>query len=212
MVSSTHLLAFALTSLVIIAVPGPSVMFAVSRALVLGRRGALVTVLGNTSGVYVQVVAVAFGLGALLARSATAFTVVKLAGAAYLVYLGVQAVRHRRALSVAPGTAAPVVSTRRAFREGFIVGLTNPKAMVFFAAALPQFITPGGAGPATQMLLLGAVFAGIAVVSDGSWALGAGAARDWLVRSPRRLAQIGGFGGLAMIGIGAQLAVSGRHD
>lgn len=98
-VSSTHLWEFVLTSFALIVAPGPSVLFVITRALVLGRRAALATVLGNAAGVYVQVMAVAFGLGSIVERSIVVFTAIKLAGAAYLIYLGVQAVRHRKALS-----------------------------------------------------------------------------------------------------------------
>lgn len=212
MISSGHLLAFMAASFVLIAVPGPSVLFAVSRALVLGRRGALATVLGNALGAYVLVIAVAFGLGAVVQRSIVVFTVIKFAGAAYLVYLGVQAIRHRHSLA---GTLARPVVARgalRAAREGFVVGVTNPKVIVFFAAVLPQFVDSGGAHVSAQMLVLGAIFNVIAIVCDSCWVLSAGAARTWLARSPRRLSHIGGVGGFAMIGIGAQLAVSGRHD
>jgi threonine/homoserine/homoserine lactone efflux protein len=206
-------LAFALTSLVLIVVPGPSVLFTVSRALSIGRRGALLTVLGNALGAYGQVIAVAIGLGAIVQRSAVAFTGIKLAGAAYLIYLGVQAIRHRRSLTeaVTAGALAPR-RDRRVLGEGFVVGLTNPKTIVFFAAVLPQFADRGSGSLTAQLLLLGAVFPAIALVSDSGWAIIAGTARQWFTGSPRRLAAIGGTAGLAMIGIGATLAVSGRKD
>jgi threonine/homoserine/homoserine lactone efflux protein len=162
--------------------------------------------------VYAQVAAVAFGIGALAERSVTVFTVIKLAGAAYLVYLGVQAVRQRRSLAEALGSTVARKTRLRIMRDGFLVGVTNPKAIVFFAAVLPQFVDRGAGHVALQMLLLGAVFIGIAVVSDGTWALAAGTARAWLGGNPRRLKLIGGTGGLVMIGIGASLAVTGRKD
>lgn len=212
MISSEHLLAFALTAFAIIAVPGPSVVFVVSRSLVLGRRVGLATVVGNAMGAYAQVVAVAVGLGAIVQRSVVVFTVIKIIGAAYLVYLGVQAIRHRRSLAEALGRPVPVTSGRRAMRDGFVVGVANPKVVVFFAAVLPQFVDPAGAHPSVQMLLFGGVFIAIALVSDGTWALVAGTARDWFARSPGRLSNIGLAGGLAMIGVGAKLAVTGRAD
>ena len=210
--SSAHLLVFVLTAFAFVAVPGPSVVFVVSRALVLGRRGALATVVGNEVGMCVQVVAVAVGLGALVERSIVAFTVLKFAGAAYLAYLGVQAIRHRRHLAPRPGVDAEVPRTLRAVRDGFIVGVANPKAVVYFAAVLPQFVDPAGIHPSLQMLVLGAVCVAIALVSDGVWAVSASAARAWFARSPRRMERIGAAGGVAMIGIGARLAVSGRPD
>jgi threonine/homoserine/homoserine lactone efflux protein len=213
MVPSSHLLAFALTAFVIIAVPGPSVLFTVSRALTVGRRAALITVVGNELGQCAQVVAVALGVGVLVERSIAAYTVIKLIGAGYLIYLGVQAIRHRRSLTDAmAGQLAPIRSTRRVLRDGFVVGVANPKSIVFFVAALPQFVDRGAGHPTMQLLILGALFPCIALLSDTGWALVASGARTWFARSPRRMATVGGAGGLAMIGIGASLAISGRKD
>jgi threonine/homoserine/homoserine lactone efflux protein len=190
------------------------VLFTISRALTVGRRGALLTVAGNEIGLCVQVVAVAFGVGAVLERSAQVVTAVKLAGAVYLVYLGVQAARHRT--SVAETLAAKVrpVTPLRAVRDGFVVGVANPKSIVFFVAALSAFISdaPGHLPVPAQMLILGALFPIIALVLDSLWATIADTARRWLVRSPRRLAMIGGAGGLVMIGLGLSVAVTGRKD
>jgi threonine/homoserine/homoserine lactone efflux protein len=214
MLSTGHLLEFAGLAAVIIAIPGPSVLFTVSRALTAGRRTALLTVAGNETGLMLQATAVAFGIGELVERSARLFTVIKLAGALYLVYLGVQAIRHRR--SLAEAVAGNVTATRplRALADGLVVGTMNPKTIVFFVAVLPQFVdrAAGGAAVQLQMLLLGAVFSTIALVLDSVWALGAGTAGQWLARSPRRMAAIGGAGGLAMIGIGLSLAATGRKD
>jgi threonine/homoserine/homoserine lactone efflux protein len=212
MLPTSHLLAFALISFVLVIVPGPNVLFVVSRSLMLGRAAGVGTAAGGQIGVYLQVVAVAFGVGALVERSVAIFTAIKLAGAAYLVYLGVQAIRHRGTLREALDVAAQPRSFGRILRDGIVVGVSNPKVIVFFAAVLPQFVNrPAGHIP-VQMLLLGAVFLGIAVVCDSTWALAAGTARAWLARSPRRLEMVGGAGGLAMIGIGASLALTGRKD
>jgi threonine/homoserine/homoserine lactone efflux protein len=209
---TTHLLAFILVSFALIVVPGPNVLFVVSRSLQLGRAAGVGTALGGQVGVYAQVTAVAFGIGVLVERSVAIFTAIKLAGAAYLIYLGVQAVRHRRSLAEALGTTVAKKTVGRILWDGFLVGATNPKVIVYFAAVLPQFVDRSAGHVPLQMLLLGAIFIGIAVLSDGSWALAAGTARAWLARSPRRLEVIGGVGGLAMIGIGVSLAVSGRKD
>jgi threonine/homoserine/homoserine lactone efflux protein len=211
-VSTEHLLAFVISSFVLIVIPGPSVLFTVSRALVLGRRGGLISAAGNSLGAYTQAVAVAFGLGAVVEQSVVIFTVIKFVGAAYLVYLGVNAIRHRRSLASALTAAIPFTRTARAIREGYIVGLTNPKVAVFFAAMLPQFVDRGGAHPIVQMLLFGAIFMMMALTLDSCWALGAGAAREWFARSPQRLSYIGAASGVAMISIGARLAITGRHD
>jgi threonine/homoserine/homoserine lactone efflux protein len=211
-VPTGHLLAFALLSFALIVVPGPNVLFVISRSLQLGRVAGVCTALGGQAGVYVQVAAVAFGVGVLVERSVAVFTVIKLAGAAYLIYLGVQAVRHRRSLAEALGATVARKTPLRMLRDGFLVGVTNPKVIVFLAAVLPQFVDRAAGHVPLQMLLLGAMFIGIAVISDGSWALAAGTARAWFGRSPRRLELIGGTGGLAMIGIGVSLAVTGRKD
>jgi threonine/homoserine/homoserine lactone efflux protein len=212
MLPTSHLLAFALLSFVLIIIPGPNVLFVVSRSLMLGRVAGVGTAAGGQIGVYLQVVAVAFGVGALVERSVAIFTAIKLAGAAYLVYLGVQAIRHRGSLREALDVAAEPRSFGRILRDGIVVGVSNPKVIVFFAAVLPQFVNrPAGHIP-VQMLQLGAVFAAIAVVCDSTWALAAGTARAWLARSPRRLEMVGGAGGLAMIGIGTSLALTGRKD
>ena len=209
---TTHLLAFTLTAFLLIAVPGPSVLFTVSRALALGRVAGVATVAGNTLGVYVQVLAVAFGIGALVERSVMVFTIIKLGGAAYLIFLGVQAIRHRKRLAEALGTRMENKSAARIVADGFAVGIGNPKVIVFFAAVLPQFADRSAGHVPVQLLVLGGLFAGIALISDSVWALAAGSARAWFGRSPRRLELIGGTGGLVMIGIGATLAVSGRND
>jgi threonine/homoserine/homoserine lactone efflux protein len=212
--SAGQVLAFAAVAAVLIAIPGPSVLFTISRALTVGRRAALYTVIGNELGGCVQVVAVAFGVGALVERSAEIFTIVRLAGAGYLVYLGVQAVRHRRAMAEALGARVAPVRPWRAVRDGFLVGATNPKTVVFLTVALPEFTTPaaGHLAVQVQMLILGSLFPAIALVLDSVWAAVAGTARQWFAGSPRRLALIGGTGGLVMIGLGISVAASGRKD
>ena len=212
MVPAARIAEFAILSWALIIVPGPNVLFVISRSLQQGRAAGLAAVAGGQLGECVQVSAVAFGIGALVEASAAMFTVIKLAGAAYLVFLGVQAIRHRRALAEALGGPGPDRPVRRTLADGFVVGATNPKAIVFFVAVLPQFADRATGHVPVQMLLLGGVFISIALISDSIWALVAGTARGWLARSPRRLAAIGGTGGLAMIGIGASLALTGRKD
>jgi threonine/homoserine/homoserine lactone efflux protein len=214
MVSPGHFAAFAALVFVMVVVPGPSVLFTISRALTVGRRDALLTVVGNAAGVYTQVVAVAFGLGVLVQGSVAVFTAIKLAGAAYLVYLGVQAIRHRRKLSEAFSTAVRTTPGRvlTVLRDGFVVGLANPKSIVFLAAVLPQFVDYHAGGVPAQIIVLGISLPVIAILSDSAWALVAGAARAWFAHSPRRLELVGGTGGLVMIGLGAGLALNGRKD
>jgi threonine/homoserine/homoserine lactone efflux protein len=214
MVSASQMLAFAAVAAVLIAIPGPSVLFTVGRALTVGRRAAMFTVVGNELGGLAQVFAVAFGVGALVERSAAIFTIVKWAGAAYLVYLGVQAIRHRRSTAEAFAARVPPVDRWRAVRDGFVVGATNPKTVVFLTITLPEFTGPaaGSLPVQAQMLILGALFPAIALVLDSIWAAGASTVRQWFARSPRRLALIGGAGGLAMIGLGVSVAATGRKD
>ncbi|WP_059008770.1 LysE family translocator [Streptomyces specialis] len=212
MVSTDRLLAFAAMSFLLIVVPGPSVLFVVGRALAQGRRAALTTVVGNTLGSYVLVVAVASGIGSLVERSVLVFTVLKLTGAAYLVYLGVRAWRERGALRAAFAADGTAHGGSRTFWEGFAVGVSNPKTIVFFAAVLPQFVDRAEGHATAQMLVLGLVFNVIAVVSDCGWGLVAATARDWFARSPRRLSLVGGAGGLTMIGLGVPVAATGRKD
>lgn len=207
----SNFLAFAVTAAIIVAIPGPSVLFTISRALTVGRRSAFLTVMGNAVGGYLQVVAAAFGIGAIVAHSATAFTVIKYLGAAYIVYLGIQAIRHRRSISSTLDSGIPVVSSRRALRDGLITGVTNPKSIVVIVTVMPTFTDPA-AGPVwLQLLLLGALFPVFGLLLDGTWAAAAGTARAWLARSPRRMAAIGGTGGLVMIGLGTSLAFTGRQ-
>jgi threonine/homoserine/homoserine lactone efflux protein len=209
---TTHLLAFTVTAFVLIAIPGPSVLFTVSRAIALGRVAGVATVAGNTVGAFTQVVAVAFGIGPLVERSVVLFTVIKLAGAGYLIYLGVQAIRHRRSLAAALAAEVERKTAGRIVLDGFLVGVTNPKVTVFFAATLPQFVDRQAGDVPAQIIVLGAIFAGVALISDSTWALAAGMVRAWLAGSPRRLELLGGTGGLAMIAIGTSLALTGRKD
>jgi threonine/homoserine/homoserine lactone efflux protein len=213
MIATRHLAAFLLTVYVLILIPGPSVVFTVSRGIALGRRAALATVLGNTGGLALQLVIVAVGLGRLLAASQTVLTAMQYAGAAYLVYLGVRSIRHRHRLSVAVETGATQPqTTRRTVREGFVVGVTNPKGLILFTAVLPNFIERGAGQVTLQLATLGAICVLVGLLSDSSWALAAGSARRWFGRSQRRLEALTVGGGLAMIGLGAGLALTGHRN
>ena len=203
-----NLLAFLAAATVLVIMPGPTVLFVVGRSLALGRRGGLLSVLGNALGLVPIVVAVAFGVGAIIAESIVVFTILKFAGAAYIVYLGIQAIRHRRrtAENVIGGVGRK--SAPRMLGEGFVVGITNPKTIAFFVAVLPQFVAPEAGWVPGQLLLLGGIFVGLAVLSDGAWALAAGSARDWFARSPKRVERLGATGGVMMIGLGGVLALT----
>ena len=211
MMSSGRLLEFAAVAFVVIVIPGPSVLFVVGRTLSYGHRIALASVAGNESGEFVLAAAAALGVGSLIQRSAFLFTSVKLAGAAYLVFLGTRALRRRKDHALAQ-TLVPARSLPRSAADGFLVGVTNPKTAVFFAAVLPQFVNRAAGHVPAQMLLLGFLFVLISLVSDASWTAVAGGARSWFGRSPRRMEMMGGAGGLAMIGLGITLAVTGRRN
>ncbi|MFD8194010.1 LysE family translocator [Streptomyces wuyuanensis] len=242
MVSADRVLAFAAMSLLVIVIPGPSVLFVIGRALAHGRRTAVATALGNVVGSYALVVAVALGVGSLVETSAAVFLAVKFAGAAYLVHLGVRAFLHRGELRVpaaaaGPGDGGPAEGTGtagqqarpggggrdrtpadrargdlRTLVDGAVVGVTNPKGIVFFAAVLPQFVDRSQGGVTAQMLVLGLVPITIGLFTDTLWGLGAAAARNWFARSERRLSLVGGAGGVAMIGLGVTVAATGRAD
>jgi threonine/homoserine/homoserine lactone efflux protein len=210
---TNHLAAFLLTIYVLIVIPGPSVLFTISRGVSLGRRAALATVLGNTSGLVVQLVLVALGLGALLARSDTVYTVLKLIGAAYLVILGIRSIRERKQLAGAlTETSLAPRSLGRTIREGFIVGVTNPKGLLIFTAVLPAFIDRSRGHYTLQLLSLGLLCAVVALFSDSTWAIASGTARNWLGRSPERLERLSVGGGISLIALGAGLALTGRKN
>jgi threonine/homoserine/homoserine lactone efflux protein len=206
MVPGSNLAAFVLASVVLVVMPGPSVLFVIGRSIALGRKAGLLSVLGNTLGMLPLIGAVALGLGAIVTSSVVVFTAVKLAGAAYLVWLGVQAIRHR----AAHAAIARTVPQRgwRLLLQGFTVGVSNPKTIAFFVAVLPQFVDYSAGWLALQMIELGLVFAVLALLCDSVWAATAGTARAWFGTSPKRLSRLSATGGVMMIGLGGALALS----
>ncbi len=213
MVPASNLLAFVVASVLLIVLPGPSVLFVLGRSIALGRVGGLLSVLGNALGMLPAIAAVALGLGAIVSESVVVFTVIKFAGAAYLVFLGIQAIRHRHrvAASYLAGAMAPK-SVLRLVGEGFVVGITNPKTIAFFVAVLPQFVDRSAGAVPLQLAVLGLIFFGLALIMDSTWALVAGTARTWLARSPKRIANMGAAGGVMMVGLGGALAVTGAKS
>lgn len=213
MVSTGQLVGFTLASLVLIVIPGPGVLFVVGRALSHGRRTALVTACGHAAGNYVVAACIAVGLGSILQRSAEVFLIVKLVGAAYLIWLGVHAFRHRKDLASALDVTAPEPrGSWRSAWDGLLVGMTNPKSFILFGAILPQFVNRAAGHVPAQMLILALVSASMGAVSDCTWAVAASAVRTWFTRSPRRYAIVGGAGGLAMISVGVSVAITGRKN
>jgi threonine/homoserine/homoserine lactone efflux protein len=197
---------------VIIVVPGPSVLFVIGRALSYGRRTALFSIAGNAMGCYLAAVCVAVGLGPLLERSDVLFQVIKLLGAAYLVWLGLRALWQHGVLP-GPDLTDPAPQTAwRAVRTGVVVGGTNPKSFIIFGAILPQFVDRSAGAVPVQMLLLACAPVAVGLVTDACWGLVAGQAREWLAGTPRRMAVLGRIGGVSMIGLGVSVALTGRHD
>ncbi|ALE06863.1 lysine transporter LysE [Arthrobacter sp. ERGS1:01] len=204
--------AFALAAFALIVIPGPSVLFVIGRSLSLGRKGGFLSVLGNALGMLPAIALVSLGVGAIVAESVVVFVIIKFVGAAYLIYLGVQAIRHRNDHTGTIASRRGRPSSFRLIREGFFVGITNPKTIVFFVAVLPQFVNYGHGGIPLQMATLGMIFFGIALASDSMWALTAGTAREWFARNPKRLSRMGASGGVVMIGLGGALALTGNKS
>jgi threonine/homoserine/homoserine lactone efflux protein len=211
-VTAEQVLTFGLAAFILIVIPGPSVVFVIGRALSYGRGVAMASVVGNSAGLFVVMTLVAVGLGAVVAESLVVFTVLKILGAAYLVYLGVQAIRDRRGIHVDHPGASAVLSRSRAIRQGFVVGVSNPKGFMIFAALLPQFVAREQGNVPAQLFVLGAVAVGLGLMSDAVWATTAGALRDWFNASARRGRALGATGGVSMIGLGVGIAFTGRPE
>jgi threonine/homoserine/homoserine lactone efflux protein len=212
-VTHHQLVAFGIAALVIIAIPGPSVLFVVGRAMAYGRVVALLSVVGNSTGMLLVMALVCLGLGPVVAESAVLFTAIKLAGAAYMVWLGVQAFRHRSAMRVEE-TDVPraTLSPAQVLRQGFVVGVSNPKAFIMFGAVLPQFVDPDAGQVTAQMFTLGLVAIVVGLVCDGLWALLASQLRHWFNASPRRGRALGAAGGTSLVTLGIALALTGRPE
>ena len=209
MIIPSRLAEYIVAAMVIILAPGPSVLFVIARAIAWGRKTAVFTVAGNVTGAFVLSTFVAFGLGPILQSSDLAYIAVQWGGGLYLIYLGIDAIRHRTVHAAEmknQGDIAPTV--RRSIRDGFWVGALNPKGLVFYAAVLPQFIDRDRGHITGQLILLGAIFSILAFISDGSWGLLAGTARQWLATDPKRLEKLRATGGSIMIILGISVLVA----
>ena len=203
MVIPSRLAEYIVAAMIIILAPGPSVLFVIARAIAWGRKVAVFTVAGNVSGSFVLSVFVALGLGPILQKSDLAYTAVQWGGGLYLIYLGIDAIKQRKAHAADmtnQGDSSP--SSLRSMRDGFWVGALNPKAIVFYAAVLPQFIDREKGQITSQLILLGAIFSALAFISDGTWGLLAGTARAWLANDSSRLEKLRASGGSIMIVLG----------
>jgi len=200
---------FVAAALVLLLTPGPAVLYIVARSIDQGRRAGLVSMLGVHAGTLVHIGAAAAGVSAILAASATAFGVVKYLGAAYLIYLGLRRLRHR-----APAFAPSVPQRRRlrrAFLDGVVVNVLNPKTALFFLAFLPQFVDVSRGSAGLQTLTLGVIFVLLGLVTDGGYAVTAGTAAQWLRSHPRFLASEPWIAGGMYIGLGVAAALSSSH-
>jgi threonine/homoserine/homoserine lactone efflux protein len=207
MPSASTFCLFALACLVLLAIPGPAVLYILAQSVEHGRRGGLAAMLGVHVGSMVHVAAAAFGLSAILASSAAAFDVVKYVGAAYLIVLGIRRLASR---AHEPERMAPR-RLDRVFRRGIVVNVLNPKTALFFLAFLPQFVDPNGAPVALQILSLGAVFVVLGCLSDGMYALLGGTAGEWFRRRPAAVRRERYVSGAVYIGLGVVTALTGHH-
>ena len=194
---------YLIATVLIILAPGPSVLFTIARAIAWGRVAAIATVIGNAFGMFLVSVLVAFGLGPLLQSSKLFYNGIQWAGGAYLIYLGYAAIAASRVDAQGlQKTEGSKPSFFTSLKNGFWVGVLNPKSIVFFAAILPQFVDQEKNNVTAQLLLLGAIFAAIAMISDGGYGLLAGTVRSWLAGDVKRLIFMRRFGGVVMIGLG----------
>jgi threonine/homoserine/homoserine lactone efflux protein len=200
---------FVIAALVLLLTPGPAVLYIVTRSIDQGRRAGFVSVAGVHVGTLAHIFAAAAGLSALLAASATAFSVVKYLGAAYLIYIGVRRLLDRRTIGVV--AAAKAKPLRRAFLDGVIVNVLNPKTALFFLAFLPQFVTVSYGHVGAQIVCLGVVFVLLGAVTDSLYALTAGSAAQWLRARPGFLASERWISGSLYIGLGVVAAMSNNQ-
>lgn len=208
--SGQNLVLFAGAALVLLLIPGPAVLYIVGRSVAQGRRAGLVSVLGIHAATFIHVLAAALGLSVLLLSSALAFSIVKYAGAAYLIWLGLRKIFGPAEAAGMNGEIARH-SHARLFRDGFVVNLLNPKTALFFFAFLPQFVDVARGHVAMQITLLGFVLLLLGLCTDSTYALLAGTAGDWLKRS-RGYLKFERYGsGLLFIGLGLVAAFSGSQ-
>jgi threonine/homoserine/homoserine lactone efflux protein len=200
------LVSFCLTAAVINIMPGPSVMFIVSRSLAVGRP-AVTAAAGNSMGSTFQGLLAALGVGSVISQSALLYDIITYGGAAYLVFIGVKTLLHP-AISDNNAGSANRTGARREMRQGFLVGATNPKTIIFFAATLPQFVDPDRGNVLLQMLALLAVFGIMGLFTDTSWGFAGGTIRRWISSSPRCIERLIGAGGCCIIGVGSWMALS----
>ncbi len=207
---ASNVAAFVIASTILLVVPGPAVTYVIARSLQDGRRVGLASVAGLHVGTSAHVAAAALGLSALLVASAHAYTTLRWGGAAYLIYLGIRTIRTPAAEAGGPGAS---VTGRRAFRDGVVVNVLNPKLAVFFLAYLPQFTTPDAGSATVQLVVLGAIFIAVGIVTDGLYAVTAAAAGRRFGTASPILRHRNRIAGAVYLGLGAlAFAIPGRRS
>jgi threonine/homoserine/homoserine lactone efflux protein len=208
-ISGSHFAQFLVASVLIILAPGPSVLFTLARGVAWGRSVAVLTVLGINVGALLLSLVVAFGLGPLLSHSKPLSIALQVIGGFYLLWLGLDALRHRAAHAQAMTQREEFRPSRlQIIRQGFTVGVLNPKTLIFFAAVFPHFVDRSKGNVTLQLVVFGCVFCVIAFVCDSTWGVIAGTAREWLTESPRRLVVLRSTGGAVMCALGVLILVS----
>jgi len=211
MPSLPTLIVFSGAALVLLLIPGPAVLYIVTRGATQGRRAALLSVAGVHVGTVVHIVAAVVGLSAIIVASATAFTTIKLAGAAYLIYLGVQALRSSRRVGGAAVGPPRTQSMRRVFGDAVVLNILNPKTAVFFLAFVPQFVNVEAGNTTAQLLVLGATFVGLGVLTDGAYAVAAGWIGARMADSPTLARRKDAVAGTTYVGLGVVTAALGTR-
>jgi threonine/homoserine/homoserine lactone efflux protein len=209
--SANDLLLFVSAAVILLIIPGPAVLYVLARSIDQGRKAGLASCSGIATGTLVHVVGATLGLSALLLSSAVAYSLVKYAGAAYLIYLGIKKLRERSGMDVNPKHVA-ALPLRRVYAQGVLVEALNPKVAIFFFAFLPQFVNPARGHVSLQFFTLGMLFALLGFTTDSVWALAAGSAAGWLRGNQTFIRNERYVSGTVYLGLGMATAVTGsRH-
>ncbi|MDQ4045264.1 MAG: LysE family translocator [Chloroflexota bacterium] len=208
MPTTPTLMAFALAAIVLVAIPGPNLIYIITRGIHQGPRAAIVSSLGVQAGMVVHVVLAALGLGAVIASSPLLYDALRYAGAGYLIWMGIGLIR-RRGVMEAADVKVQRASMRRLFLHGMVINLLNPKVILFVLALLPQFVDPARGSTVTQMLALGSVLIVVALISDSLYALASGSVGSWLRRHPESSRHSDRISGLVYLALGLIVALAG---
>jgi threonine/homoserine/homoserine lactone efflux protein len=211
MPTTATLIAFAAAALALVVIPGPNLIYIITRGIQQGRRAAIVSSLGVQLGMVAHILLATLGLSALVARSPVLYDVIKYAGAGYLVWMGISHLRKRHA-PVDPAIALRPASTRQLFLHGFAINMLNPKVILFVLALLPQFVDPARGATAPQMLVLGAVFIVVALVSDTTYAFASGSLGAWLKGHPESERHRDRVSGIVYLLLGLVVALTGSSS